>query len=194
MNGVHRMELANQPDDSQSFEEMVSPFLGLVHRVATRMTGSPDAAQDLVQETLLRAYRAHGSLRPNSHIKPWLLRILHNTFVSDWRRRKREKIVLQRGVFEDRAPWLVPGTVGDGPGERPDDGLGDEVVRALAELPDAYRACVLLVDLEQKSYKEAAQLLGRPVGTVMSRLFRGRRLLQGMLGEYARDEGYLRAA
>jgi RNA polymerase sigma-70 factor (ECF subfamily) len=181
----------NQEDLTAKYEKEVLPLSGLLFRVGMRLTGSPAEAEDLVQETLLRAFRAFGDLRPDSQIRPWLIRILNNTFISEWRKRKRERSLLQPGRCEDLAPWLLPRTTGDATADRPDEGLGDEVVRALGGIPDAYRTCVLLVDLEQKSYKEAARQIGRPVGTVMSRLFRGRRLLQGMLDGYARQEGYL---
>lgn len=183
----------SSPLDS-SFEELVLPHRTLLYRVALKMTASPAEADDLVQDTMLRAYGSYERLRPDSQVRPWLLRILHNTFVSSWRRKKREQALLQPGVAEDRAPWLVPQPMSRNPEERADQGLGDEVVHALRELPPAYRRCVVLVDLEQRSYKEAAQLLGRPLGTIMSRLFRGRRMLQGKLDDYARREGYLRAA
>lgn len=178
------------PDGDQGFEATVLPHARLLHRVATRMTGSPEEAKDLVQETLLRAFGAFEGLRPESRARPWLLKILQNTFISDWRRRKRERSLLQPALCADRAPWLVSSTTSP----RPEDVLGDEVTRALEELPEPYRDCVLLVDLHQRSYKEAAQALGRPVGTVMSRLFRGRRLLQGKLDGYARQEGYISRA
>ena len=177
-----------------SFEGAVIPYRLLLYRVALKMTGSPAEADDLVQDTLLRAFNSFGRLRPDSQIKPWLLRILHNTFVSGWRRKKRERALFKPGVAEDKAPWVVPKKLGNDPEQGADSGLGDEVVLALRELPPAYRHCVVLVDLEQKSYKEAAELLGRPLGTIMSRLFRGRRMLQGKLDDYARREGYLRAA
>ena len=157
------------------------------------MTGSAAEADDLVQDTLLRAYNSFDRLRPDSQVKPWLLRILHNSYVSTWRRRKREKALFQPGIAEEKAPWVVPHQVGCSPEEGVHD-LGDEVVHALDELPPAYLSCVLLVDLQERSYKEAAELLGRPLGTVMSRLFRGRRILQDKLDDYARREGYLQSA
>ncbi len=177
------------PDEP--FEQAVLPHRPLLTRVALKLTGSVAEADDLVQDTLLRAYGSFDRLRPESQVKPWLLRILHNSFVSSWRRRKRERALFQPGVAEDKAPWVVPKKLGRDPEETADRGLGDEVVHALRELPPAYRRCVVLVDLEERSYKEAAELLGRPLGTVMSRLHRGRRLLQGKLDDYARREGYL---
>jgi RNA polymerase sigma-70 factor (ECF subfamily) len=186
------MESVSQLPSEESFEDTILPYCGLMRRVAVRMTGSAAEADDLVQETLLRAFRSYDRLRPDSQVRPWLMRILHNTFVSDWRRRKRERNVLQPTVCEHSAPWVMPRGLSDEAAEGSDDGLGDEVVRALSEIPQPYRSCVLLVDVQDKSYKEAAELIGRPLGTVMSRLFRGRKMLQGKLTDYARREGFLR--
>lgn len=188
------MESAAEHSNRVSFDEAVLPHRQLLHRVAMKMTGSAAEADDLVQETLLRAFRSFDRLRPDSQVRPWLMRILHNTFVSDWRRRKRERALLQPGVAEHSAPWVMPRKVADAPDVRARDGLCDEVVHALSELPQQYRSCVVLVDIQSKSYKEAAEVIGRPLGTVMSRLFRGRKLLKGKLDDYARREGYLPTA
>lgn len=185
------MHTAKRPAAQETFEETVLPHRTLMFRVAVKMTGAPAEAEDLVQETLLRAYRSFDRLRPDSKVRPWLMRILHNTFVSDWRRRKRERYVLQPAKCEHDAPWVLPRKLADSPDIKAKNGLGDEVVSALNEIPDQYRSCVVLVDIQDKSYKEAAEFLGRPLGTVMSRLYRGRRLLKGKLDEYARREGYL---
>jgi RNA polymerase sigma-70 factor (ECF subfamily) len=170
---------------------LVLPHYGTLCRSALRLAGSQAEAEDLVQETLLRAYRAHERLTPESQVRPWLMRILYNTFVSVWRRRKREQRLLQPSLFEHDAPWLLPSPpVADHP-DNPLAALDDQVVEALEELPPNYRRCVMLVDVEDKTYKEAADAIGRPVGTVMSRLFRGRRLLQDKLDGYAREVGFL---
>lgn len=188
------MTAATETTSQKTFEETVLPHRSLMFRVALKMTGSPSEADDLVQETLLRAYRSYGRLRPDSKVRPWLMRILHNTFVSDWRRKKRERNVLQPGVCEHDAPWVLPRKLAEAPDIKAKNGLGDEVVSALNEIPDQYRSCVVLVDIQDKTYKEAADLLGRPLGTVMSRLYRGRRLLKGKLDSYARREGYVPTA
>lgn len=166
-------------------------------RAATQMTGSTVEAEDLVQEALIKAYRAFDRLRPHSQTRPWLLKILRNTFISEWRRRRRERAVLQLGVHDITARWLreTPQTEPVASwSDRPSDDLDDEVVEALNEVPHHYRTCVLLVDVHQKSYQEAAELTRQPLGTVQSRLFRGRRMLKGLLNEYARREGYLAKA
>ncbi len=188
------MEPTNQPTTSETFEEAIMPHRSLLLRVALKMTGSSAEADDLVQETLLRAFRHFERLRPDSQVRPWLMRIMHNAFVSNWRRKKRERAVLQPAICEHDVPWVLPRKLAGAPDARADDGLGDEVVAALEELPAPYRSCVVLVDIQSKSYKEAAEAIGRPLGTVMSRLFRGRRLLKGKLDDYARREGYLSRA
>jgi RNA polymerase sigma-70 factor, ECF subfamily len=185
------MESGNQAVSQESFEDAVLPHRALMHRVAVKMTGSSAEADDLVQETLLRAFRSFGRLRPDSQVRPWLMRILHNTFVSSWRRKKRENEILQPAICEHNAPWVLPRKIADAPDIKARRGLGDEVVSALYEIPDQYRSCVVLVDIQDKSYKEAAELIGRPLGTVMSRLYRGRRMLKGKLDGYARREGYI---
>jgi RNA polymerase sigma-70 factor (ECF subfamily) len=188
------MEATTPAAPTETFEDAVLAHRALLHRVALRMTGSHAEADDLVQETLLKAFRHFARLRPDSQVRPWLLRIMHNAFISRWRRAKREREVLEPAARELDASWVLPRGVGGAPDESARHGLGDEVVAALGELPDAYRTCVVLVDLEEKSYREAADALGRPLGTVMSRLFRGRRLLMGKLDGYARREGYVRTA
>ncbi len=178
------------------FKQTVIIHREVLLRVATQMTGSPARAEDLTQETLLKAYGAFDRLRPESRVRPWLLRILRNTYISEWRKCRREREVLQQSVDEDLAGWLQPNhwETPETLGGRPDADLSDEVIEALAEVPRRYRACVLLVDLHQKSYRETAWLTEQPLGTVQSRLFRGRRILKDLLRGYAHQEGYLARA
>lgn len=187
----------------ESFARTVLVHREVMLRAATRMSGSPSEAEDLVQEALVKAYRAFDRLRPSSQTRAWLLKILRNTFISQWRRRRREREVIEESARDQTAPWLARDQAfsspsGPGPedawGQRPDVDLGDEVVEALREVPEGYRTLVLLVDLHQKSYLEAAELTRQPLGTVQSRLFRGRRILKGLLRDYAQREGYLAQA
>lgn len=184
----------NATTTESSFNEAVLPHRGLLLRTALRLTGSKSEAEDLVQETLLKAYRAFGRLEPQSQTRAWLLRILRNTHISSWRRKRRERDVLQRGVDEDYAEWLRPCAFESVARGRARDDLGDEVVHALEEVPPNFRTCVLLVDVHQKSYQEAADMTQQPLGTVQSRLFRGRRILKDLLREYAQREGYVAQA
>lgn len=174
-----------------NFDEAVLPHRGFLLRSALVFTGSRADAEDLVQETLVKAFRAFKSLRPDSDVRPWLGCILRNTFISLWRRKKREMTVLNPGTCLDYVPWLAPSMLADLPGQGEQEGLGDEVTRALSEVPQQYRTLVVLVDLQDKSYQEAASITRQPLGTVQSRLFRGRRLLKRKLADYARREGYL---
>lgn len=184
------MDSLNFTELSQ-FERIVLPHQQYLFRGAVSLTGSRAEAEDLVQETLLKAYRAFERLRPDSDIRPWLMCILRNTFISSWRKRKRELALLRAETCVEDVPWLAPHKPFEEPGRRMTDGLGDEVVAALDEVPQNYRALVVLVDLEQKTYREAADITNQPLGTVQSRLFRGRRLLKRKLADYARREGYL---
>ncbi len=178
-----------------AFDELVNEHLTALVRAARRLCAGRPEAEDLVQDTLLKAYRSFHKLEPSSRLRPWLLRIMHNTYVSHWRRLKRERELLVGGAWQARAPWLEPEPLrGDDPEEPAETLLSAEVTRALGELPDHYRTCVVLVDVHDRSYKEAAQIIGSPVGTIMSRLHRGRRMLRGKLYEYATSEGVLAAA
>ena len=185
--------------DSTTIEALFARTV-LVHRpmllrAATQMTRSPSEAEDLVQETLVKAFRAFDRLRPGSQVRAWLLRILRNTHISEWRKRRRERTALEQGAEEEVASWLRSSAQATEEGAPFDgNGLDDEVLAALEAVPAPYRTCVILVDLQQRSYREAAALTSQPLGTIQSRLFRGRRLLQGLLKDYAQREGYLASA
>ncbi len=184
----------NRLSQEHRFSQTVLIHRELILRSAMQMTGSISDAEDIVQDTLLKAYHAFDRLRPQSQMRPWLLRILRNTFISQWRRRRRERTILQQNTGDESVWWLKLQLHAEPEPRRPGDDLGDEVVEALEEVPTHYRTCVILVDLHQKSYQEAAQLTKQPLGTVQSRLFRGRRILKGLLQEYAQKEGYLSQA
>lgn len=170
-----------------SFEAEALPYLDDLYRVALRTTRRPADAHDLVQETVLRAYRAWGGFEPGSNCKAWLLRILMNTFITTYRRGRTARAFVDRDAKETtRALYGERAAQAADPEAAHERLLSDEVTHALAELPDAYRAVVVLSDLEGLKYREIAEVLGVPVGTVMSRLFRGRRLLEAALGDHAR--------
>lgn len=187
----------HQKTSDQDFIELIKTHQDYLLRTAGALTFSKTEAEDLVQETFLKAYRAYDRLKPESQIRAWLLRILKNTSISNWRRKKREKTILKLGIDDELAPWLCPRDLSETAPETlsqefsNDNGLGDEVVQALREVPEQFRDCVLLIDLHQKTYVETASLTKQPLGTVQSRLFRGRRILKGLLREYAEKEGYL---
>lgn len=174
-----------------AFEAAIRPHLPELGRAARRLTRDEVAAEDVLQESLTRAWRYWDTFDHGSNARAWMHRIVHNTFVNGWRRTRRERTALDdlrraRHVQLEGAPTSWSGD--------PREGVGDEVEAALAELPDEFREVVELVDLGGMSYRDAASRIGRPVGTVMSRLHRGRRRLSRVLRDYALAEGYVRAA
>jgi len=167
------------------FGVLVEPLLPRLVAHARRLTREASAADDLVQETLCRAWRYRHRFITGTNIGAWLHRILFNSFISGYRKRRRERRLLEEVTFErmleqkNRTPR---------PGER---GLSDETLLALEEIPTQFREAVVAVDLEGLSYREAAARAGCPLGTTMSRLHRGRRLLRTALDDFARREGYI---
>jgi RNA polymerase sigma-70 factor (ECF subfamily) len=178
------------------FESEAMPHARSLYGAAMRLTRSPDDASDLVQETLLKAYRAFDQFEPGTNCKAWLFRIMTNAFINKYRRRVKEKEILEgseRQAAEhnlvhlpSKRPFLDP------EGHLVDQALGDEVIAALEDVPVDFRTVVVLSDIEGFSYKEIADICDIPVGTVMSRLFRGRRILQERLFGYAVEAGVLK--
>jgi RNA polymerase sigma-70 factor, ECF subfamily len=172
------------------FQRAVLPHTSELYGTAVRLTRSRSEADDLLQEAMMRAWSFWDRFEKGTNARAWMHRILMNTFINGYRRRKRERDFLAE-VDRDL-------------GERPfrdaavrqarTDGLGDEVEEALKTLPDEFRQVVLLVDFDDLSYREVADTLGCPIGTVMSRLHRGRRVLKRQLRGYALAEGYLQQA
>ena len=170
------------------FEGMVTSHLDALYRTALRLTGYPQDAEDLVQETYLRAWRSVHTYRPNTNPKAWLFRILYNTHIDQWRAGTRTVQTVEEPEGHD--PVFV---VHDTPESVVLSGVMDaEVRQALMDLPEVFRTCVILADLEGFSYQEIADILGIPCGTVMSRLFRGRRAMRRALVRYGREHGYVR--
>jgi RNA polymerase sigma-70 factor, ECF subfamily len=179
------------------FEEIALIHLDALYGAACRLTRNARDAEDLVQETVLRAYRFWDTFEKDSNCKAWLLRILTNTFINEYQRRKRGRQVLDAATAEQDATDGVLVHEASEAQKSPERVLversvSDDVQRALAALPDDFRVAVVLCDIEGLSYKEIAEVMGTPVGTVMSRLFRGRRLLQASLREFAVSAGYVR--
>ena len=179
------------------FEETALVHLDALYGAACRLTRNARDAEDLVQETVLRAYRFWDTFEKDSNCKAWLLRILTNTFINEYQRRKRSRQVLDAATAEQEATDGVLVHAAAESQKSPesmlvDRSVSDDVQRALDALPDDFRIAVVLCDIEGLSYKEIADVMGTPVGTVMSRLFRGRRLLQGSLKDFAVQRGYVR--
>jgi RNA polymerase sigma-70 factor (ECF subfamily) len=167
------------------FEREVMPHLQALYSVALRMTKSEGDAEDLVQDAILRAYRFWDGFEAGSNCRAWLMRILTNVFRNRYRERAREQEIL--GEAE-----ASPANLGQFHGTAPRDAesalfgrmLSRDVEKALATLPSEFRMPVILADLEDLSYKEIADILECPAGTVMSRLYRGRKMLQKQLSDY----------
>lgn len=183
----------------KEFEQTALVHLDAMYGTACRLTRNPRDAEDLVQESVLRAYRFWGSFQHDSNCKAWLLRIVTNTFINEYQRKKRSRQILDQAVAEQATTdgVLVHAEARGNRGaehELLERGVSDEVQRALDALPDDFRHAVVLCDMQGLSYKEIADIMECPVGTVMSRLFRGRKLLAAALRDFARSEGYVRDA
>ena len=177
------------------FSQEALVHLDVLYGVALRYTRDPRDAEDLVQDTILAAFRFFGSFEQGSNCKAWLFKILTNTFINKYRRRVREREVRDQLVDEE-APSLISEesrAASRDPERFLSAGLlSDDVRTALDAVPSDYRMAVVLCDLEEFSYKEIAEIMDCPVGTVMSRLHRGRRLLQRALHDYAVKEGIVK--
>src|SRR5438270_2013409 len=181
--------------DPATFAEQAMPFMSSLYTAALRMTRNPADAEDLVQETYLKAYRGFGGFQEGTNLKAWLYRILTNTYINSYRAKKRRPDESDIEDVEDLYLYRRLGAEETAPAGRSaeDQALEhfteSEIKEALESLPEQFRIAVLLGDVEGFSYKEIAEILDIPIGTVMSRLHRGRRALQKRLYEFGRQRG-----
>ncbi len=178
------------------FEKEVLPHGDALFGAALRLARSCSDAEDLVQETYLKAFRSFGQFEIGTNCKAWLFRILTNTFINKYRRRIKEKEILEKEMHTARLfannNWEEQQLEGSPEATLTNRFLSDEVLAALEKVPADFRRIVLLSDLHNFSYREVAEMAHIPIGTVMSRLFRGRRILQEQLFGYASQQGVIK--
>jgi RNA polymerase sigma-70 factor (ECF subfamily) len=197
--GVEEWDVEETPQQRTArFERDAMPMLDQLYAAALRMTRNPADAEDLVQETYLKAYGAFGSFRAGTNLRAWLYRILTNTYINGYRKRQRQPLAQPSEEITD---WQLAQAA-----QHTSSGLRSAEMDALDQLPDSdvkdalsqlaedFRMAVYLADVEGFAYKEIAEIMGTPIGTVMSRLHRGRKQLRDMLTGVARERGFLRDA
>jgi RNA polymerase sigma-70 factor, ECF subfamily len=179
------------PDRNARFERDVVPVMGQLYPAALRMTRNPADAEDLVQETVAKAYAAFHQFTPGTNLRAWLQRILSNTFINGYRKKRREPIQDLGVDFQEEwqtsnDPLVPPARSAEA--EVIERLASSEILQALRELPAEFRVAIYLADIEGYPYREIAQMMDTPIGTVMSRLHRGRAKLRQRLLNYAPRE------
>ena len=182
-------------DLSARFERDALPFLDALYSAALRMTKNPENAEDLVQETYAKAFASFHQFTEGTNLRAWLYRILTTTFINIYRKEQRQPQIADGELEEWQIAEAATHTSDQGKSAEVEalEQLPDsDIKNALQELPEEFRLAVYFADVEGFSYKEVAEILSIPPGTVMSRLHRGRKLLRESLADYAKDRGYVK--
>ena len=188
----------NEEEKKQKFEEIAFEHMNSLYSTALRLSRNTEEAEDLVQDTFLRAYRFFDKFELGTNFKAWIFKIMTNTFINKYRKKVRtpQQVELDKVAFgleneeenDIKAEWTGYDE------SKYEELFDDDIKSALSQLSEEFRIVVLLADIEGFSYKEIAEIIDRPNGTVMSRLFRGRKMLQKILEKYAKREGYIKSS